>query len=152
MCGNVFYCKGDFFLGCWAWPMPLIIRKWSDRAYPLHFTPPQLRLPVLLLLPLVLHFRNGIRKESVSFCIWAPSFEIIKCQPLIGVEVTCAIIKLTDFQSTMLARDHQCAILSWYLWSQLFTCFSILFQSRQKDDRHGRIRILGWSRARSCQQ
>ncbi len=50
-----------------------LIRIGPDRAYPLHFTHPQL----LLLLP-VLPLRNVIRKESVLFCIWALSFEIIK--------------------------------------------------------------------------
>ncbi len=60
------------------------IRIGPDRAYPLHFTRPQLLLLLLLpvlLLPLLCvceqkWWEDGI--ESVSFCFWALSFEIIK--------------------------------------------------------------------------
>ncbi len=52
----------------------LSIRIGPDRAYPLHFTRPQLLLPVLLPLLCVcaLHFRNEIGMESVSFSFLGP--------------------------------------------------------------------------------
>ncbi len=55
------------------------IRIGPDRAYPLHFTLPQL----LQLLPFL-------------FCIWALSFEIIKLQPLI-ILAFCTIKKTSEF-------------------------------------------------------
>ena len=55
------------------------IRIGHDRAYPLHFTLPQ--LPQLLL-QLLLQMMED-RMEYVSFSFWALSFEIIKFQPLI---------------------------------------------------------------------
>ena len=49
----------------------VLIRIGPDRAYPLHFTRPQLLLlPVLL--PVLLHFRNEIGMESVSFSFLGP--------------------------------------------------------------------------------
>ena len=58
------------------------IRIGPDRAYHLHFTLPQL---LLLLQLLQLRLRNGIEKESISFCIWSLSFEILKFHALIRI-------------------------------------------------------------------
>ncbi len=55
------------------------IRIGPDRAYPLHFTPSQLLLLQLLCVfetlyssAIVLHFRSGIKKESVSLLYLGP--------------------------------------------------------------------------------
>ncbi len=56
------------------------VRIGPDRAYPLHFTPPQL-LQLLQLLCVLLQLL------CVSFCFWALYFEIIKFQPLIYIGI-----------------------------------------------------------------
>ena len=53
---------------------PYVVRIGPDRAYPLHFTHPQLLL-LLLLLPVL----------PLLYCTWALSFEIIEFQPLISL-------------------------------------------------------------------
>ncbi len=62
----------------------LYIRIGPDRAYPLHFTHPQLLLPVL---PVLILYISPTRNCCCCHCFflpfWALSFEMITFQPLI---------------------------------------------------------------------